>query len=93
MVSVKTCDEFAQHFVCRVEHLASSYHNGHLVFDRYDDEQSLKQRTRVYRHGKVADADHSDVNDNTHIKVPFKKFLGICKTKDKLTVYLTKNSL
>ena len=43
-LSMKTCDEFAQHFVHRVEHLASSCHNMHLVLDRYDDEQLPSRR-------------------------------------------------
>ena len=63
MVSMKTCDEFGQHFVCRVEHLASSCCNVHLDFERYDTEQSLKKRTRVYRYGSVTDAYHMDLND------------------------------
>lgn len=93
MVSVKTCSEFSQYFVRRVEHLASSYCNVHLVFDRYDHEQSLKQRTRVHRYGQAADSYHFVVNDNTQIKVPFKKFISSSKTKDQLTVYLANKTL
>lgn len=70
LVPMKTCDEFAQHFLHKVERLSPSYNDVHLVFDRYDDEHSLKHQTRLLRYGKDVDSYHFVVNDNTQIKVP-----------------------
>ena len=47
----------------------------------------------MYQHGKVADAYHSEVNENTQIKVSFKKLLSSCKSKDKPMVHLVKKTL
>ena len=92
MVSVNTCNEFANHFVCRIEHLASMYSDLHLVFDKFD-EQSLKQRTREHCCSKFADSYNFAINDEAQIKVPLKKFLSSSKTKDKLTVYFLNKTL
>ena len=72
-LSVKTCKEFAQHFVRRVQYLAVQYQDVHVVFDRYDVEHTLKKATRQHRYGQNVDAFHFAVGDATQIKVPLKK--------------------
>ena len=90
-LSVRSCKEFADHFLRTIVQRTNDYDMIHLVFDRYDARLSLKQLTRNLRHG--SDAQGYDVTDCTQIKVPLKKFLSSSKTKDKLTVYLAKKAL
>ena len=92
-LAAKTCDEFAEHFIRTVAYRARKYGTLHLIFDRYDVEQSLKQMTRDHRYGKNVDAYSYQVSDTTQIKVPMRKFLSSSKTKDRLTVYLANKTL
>ena len=64
-----------------------------LVFDRYDVATSLKEATRERRQaGKPMTSYH--VADNTPVgKMSVKQFLTSAKTKDELTVYLSKKAL
>lgn len=90
---VKTCAQWADHFIAMLDSKCSEYDEVHLVFDRYDLPTSLKEATRERRQGgKPATAYH--VEDNTPVgKVSAKQFLSSTTTKDELTVYLAKKAL
>jgi len=60
---VKTCAQWADHFIAMLDSKCSDYDEVHLVFDCYDLPTSLKEATRERRQGgKPATAYH--VEDN-----------------------------
>jgi len=71
---VKTCAQWADHFIAMLDWKCSDYDEVHLVFDRYDLPTSLKEATRERRQGgKPATA--YPVEDNTPVgKVSAKQF-------------------
>ena len=83
---MKTCRDFAQSFIERLENIAVHYDEVRLVFDRYID-KSLKAKMRQKRtKGKST---YYHVRDSTLIqKIPLKHFLSNVKTKAELTEYL-----
>ena len=83
---MKTCRDFAQSFIERLENIAVHYDEVRLVFDRYID-NSLKAKMRQKRtKGKST---YYHVRDSTLIqKIPLKDFLSNVKTKAELTEYL-----
>ena len=87
---VKTCAQWADHFIAMLDSNCSDYDEVHLMFDRYDLPTSLKEATRERRQGgKPATAYH--VDNNTPVgKVSAKQFLSSTTTKD---VYLAKKAL
>ena len=89
---MENCEEFATYFIRTITHRAQNYTAVHLVFDRYDVAHSLKERTRnLQQKGSIVY--FHDVSDTTAIKIPLKKFLSSNKTKDKLSIYLTRKAL
>ncbi len=90
---VKTCAQWADHFLATLDSKANDYDEVHLVFDRYDVPNSLKQATRERRlAGNLPITYH--VSDNTPLaKVTAKQFLACASTKDELTVYLAQKAL
>jgi len=90
---VKTCAQWADHFIVTLDSKCIEYDELHLVFDRYDLPTSLKEATRERRQGRKPATAYL-VTDNTQIgNVPAKQFLSSTKTKDELTVYLAKKAL
>lgn len=89
---IKTCAQWAAHFISILDSKGKQYDEIHLVFDRYDLTSSLKEATRERRQGgKPNTAYH--VEDSTPVgKVTAKEFLSSIRTKDELTVYLAKKS-
>jgi len=90
---VKTCAQWADHFIATLDSKCREYDELHLVFDRYDLPTSLKEATRERRQGRKPATAYL-VTDNTQIgKVSAKQFLSSTATKDELTVYLAKKAL
>ena len=90
---VKTCAQWADHFIATLDSKCREYDEIHLVFDRYDLPTSLKDATRERRQGRKPATAYL-VTDNTQIgKVSAKQFLSSTATKDELTVYLAKKAL
>ena len=83
---IRTCGDFAQAFIERLEHIARSYDEVRLVFDRYIT-SSLKDKMRRKRtKGKST---YYHIRDSTVIKnISLKDFLSNVKTKAELTEYL-----
>ena len=82
---VKTCAQWADHFIVMLDSKCSDYDEVHLAFDRYDLPTSLKEATRERRQGgKPATAYH--VEDNTPVgKVSAKQFRSSTTTKHELS--------
>ena len=90
---VKTCADFAKHFIAVLSSKVQGYDEVHLVFERYDVATSLKEGTRERRLGAQT-AVFYHVDDRTRIgKVSIKQFLSSTKTKDELTIYLAEKAL
>jgi len=90
---IKTCAQWANHFTTVLDSKCGNYDEVHLVFDRYDAATSLKKAMRErFQAGKPVTSYH--VADNTPVgKMSIKQFLSSAKTKDELTVYLSKKAL
>ena len=85
---IKTCLEFSDHFIKIVKRESTGFNEVRVVFDRYD-ETSLKNYTRSKRH--KGEAVHYKVYDSTQIgHLTSKQFLSSVKTKNELTIYLSK---
>ncbi|KAL5007723.1 hypothetical protein ScPMuIL_016529 [Solemya velum] len=91
--TIKTCAQWADHFIATLENKSKEYDEIHLVFDRYDLPTSLKETTRERRQGtRPVTVYH--VEDNTPVgKLSAKQFLTSTVTKDELTVYLASKAL
>ena len=63
---IKTCTNWADHFIAILESKVKEYEEIHLVFDRYDLPISLKAATRQRRQGDRA-ATVYRVEDNTPV--------------------------
>lgn len=89
--SMKTCQDFAEAFIRRLDREASSYSEVRLIFDRYLT-SSLKEKTREKR--TAGNEIKYRVSDNTNIaNVPLKQFLSHIDTKAELTTYLSEKAL
>ena len=90
---IKTCANWADHFIATLESKVKEYEEIHLVFDRYDLPISLKVAMRQRRQGDRAATGYR-VDDNTPVeKVSAKQFLSSVSTKNEFTVYLTRKAL
>jgi hypothetical protein len=90
---VQTCGQWAEHFLATLENQTKDYDEIHLVFDRYDVSNSLKEATRKRRQG-CKPATVFLVEDCTPVgKLSVKQFLSSTTTKDALTVYLANKAL
>ena len=86
--SINTCEILAAHFVGIIENMLKEFNEGHLLFDNYSVENSLKAMIRRKRSGNVKPVVFH-VKDTTSIaNINMKQFLSRTKTKAKLTVYL-----
>ena len=63
---VKTCAQWADHFIATLDSKCREYDELHLVFDRYDLPTSLKEATRERRQGHKPATAYL-VTDNTQI--------------------------
>ena len=81
---------------CFTQQLLEKYHNSdemHVVFDRYDVNDSLETFTRQKRQGGQAPIAYH-VTDTTNIaKIEMKRLLSHTKTKSELTAYLAEKLL
>ncbi len=89
---VKTCEEFANEFVKHSEALIRQYDEGHMIFDHYDVDKSLKANTRARRTKGEYEKAHV-CNDLTPIRTSVSKFISNTKTKESLTHYLARKLL
>ena len=90
---IKTCANWADHFIATLESKVKEYEEIHLVFDCYDLLISLKAATRQRRQGDRA-ATVYHVEDNTPVgKVSAKQFLSSVSTKNEFSVYLARKAL
>ena len=90
---VQNCSQLAN---CFTQQLLEKYHNSdemHVVFDRYDVNDSLETFTRQKRQGGQAPIAYH-VTDTTNIaKIEMKRLLSHTKTKSELTAYLAEKLL
>ena len=90
---IKTCSQWADHFIAALDRKTKEHSEIHVIFDRYDIASSLKEATRKRRQGGKPPTTYH-VEDNTPIgKVSEKQFLSGISTKDELTVYLAEKAL
>ncbi|MES9880361.1 MAG: hypothetical protein ABW185_05705, partial [Sedimenticola sp.] len=89
---VKTCEQFANEFVKHSEALIRRGDEGHVIFDHYDVDKSLKSNARARRNKGEYEKAHV-CNDMTPIRTPFRKFISNTKTKQSLTIYLAEKLL
>ena len=90
---IKTCSQWADHFIDTLDRKTKEHSETHVVFDCYDIASSLKEATRKRRQGGKTPTSYH-VEDNTPIgKVSEKQLLSSIHTKDELTVHLAKKAL
>lgn len=86
---METCADFAEAFVQSISKMMSTYAEGRVIFDRYQEE-SLKAQTRAKR-SAGSDPVKFKIHDATNIKlVQLKTLLSHVETKAQLTEYLGK---
>ena len=85
--NIKSISELADQFLRSVHRKIKAYNIAHIVFDRYDIENSLKAATRIRRGGGMVCCTVHDIKDSTNINVSMKTFLCNSENKDKLNVY------
>ena len=89
--SIKTCQDFADAFIRRLDREAGTCSEVRLIFDRYLT-SSLKEKTREKR--TAGNKIKYRVSDSTNIaNVPLKQFLSHIDTKAELTTYLSEKAL
>lgn len=87
---INTCSDIAIHFADLHWRKYADYNEVHLVFDRYDIQNSLKTSTRIRRQGRnIVVAYH--ITDTTSIsRVSMNNLLAHTQTKDEMTAYLAR---
>ena len=87
---IKNCNDLAKQFVKAIDRKSHGYICTYVIFDDYSVESSLKDATRKLRtKGKSKQQPCYKVDDVTPIN-DFGMFLSSTKTKDQLTLYLSK---
>ena len=66
----------------------SDFHEVHIIFDRYDISNSLKERTRTIRQGGQRNLTYQISDDAIIEKVTLKQLLGTNTSKENLAIYL-----
>ena len=87
--SVKSCKDLSDHFCREVTHLFHRFEEVHLIFDRYDVENSLKTETHSRRMGSIQSIalyiTDSNRIENVSMKLLLSSFSS--RTKDELSTY------
>ena len=89
-VDVKTCLHLGEKFVQRISNKYEVYDEVHIIFDRYDIQNSLKAATHTRRAGGH-DSIVYRITDNTIIsQLSMKRLLAHVSTKEQLSEFLAK---
>ena len=85
---VKTGEDLSAHFQGIVQGMSHDFHEVHIIFDRYDISNSLKERTRTIRQGGQRNLTYQISDDAIIEKVTLKQLLGTNTSKENLAIYL-----
>ena len=85
---VKTGYDLANHFLHVLDCKSQGFHEVHIVFDRYDIPNSLKERTRNLRLGDHRSLAYNISDEPIIEKVTLKQLLNNQDNKQRLTLYL-----
>ena len=90
---VKTGYDLANHFLHVLDCKSQGFHEVHIVFDRYDIPNSLKERTRNLRLGDHRSLAYNTSDEPIIEKVTLKQLLNNQDNKQRLTLYLASHIL
>ena len=85
---VRTGKDLAKHFLNVVEQTSTGFDEVHVIFDRYDIANSLKERTQQLRYGDQRSISYHISDDAVIEKTTLKQLLGSNTFKEKLSHYL-----
>ena len=86
----QNCCELARNFVSHLKRKCTQYDEIFIIFDRYDLENSLKEATRKSRLCGQTPTYYKITDATPTRKMKMKNLLSHDKSKDELTVYLSK---
>ena len=81
---MRTGKDLAKHFLNVVEQKSTGFDEVHVIFDRYDIANSLKERTRQLRYGDQRSISYHISDDAVIEKTTLKQLLSSNTNKEKL---------
>ena len=90
---VRTGKDLAKHFLNIVEQKLTGFNEVHVIFDRYDISNSLKEKTRQLRYGDNRSISHHISDEAVIEKISLKQLLRSNTNKEKSSHYLAEQIL